>query len=74
MHDERVEAWPFLGGKHLGDGARVERIGAKPIDGIGGKGHNIAANERLGSSPYGVWRGRNDGHGAISRVTRSGSS
>ena len=74
MHDQRVEARPLFGGKHLGDGARVERIGAEPVDGLGGKGHDIAAGKRLGRSPDGVWRGGNDGHCAISRVTTSGSS
>ncbi len=74
MHDQRVEAGPLLGGEHLGDGARIERIGADPVDRLGGKGHDLAAGKRLGRSPDGIWRGRNEGHRAISRVTTPGSS
>ena len=47
MHDQRIEARPLLGGEDLGDGGRVERIGAEPIDGLGREGDDIAAGERL---------------------------
>ena len=55
MHDQRIEARPLLGGEHLGDGARIERIGAEPIDGLGRKGDDIAAGERLRGLPDGLW-------------------
>ena len=74
MHDQRIEARPFLGGEHLGHGARIERIGAEPIDRLGGKGDDIAAGERLRCVPDGLFSGGNDGHRAISRVTAARSS
>ena len=74
MHDQRVEARPLLGGEHLGDGARVERIGAEPVDRLGRKSDDLAASQRLRGLPNGLRRGWNDGHRAISRVTTERSS
>ena len=74
MHDQRIEARPLLGGEHLGDGARIERIGAEPVDGLGRKGDDLAAGERVRGLPDGLWSGGNDGHRAISRVTTGRSS
>ena len=63
MHDQRVEARPLLGGEDLGDGGRVERIGAEPIDRLGGEGDDVAPSERFGCLPDGLLRSGDDGHG-----------
>ena len=74
MHDQRVEARPLFGGEHFGDGARIERIATESIDGLGGKGDNLASGQRLRGLPDGVWSRWNDRHRAISRVTTVRSS
>ena len=74
MHDQRIEARPLLGGEHLGDGARIERIGPEPVDRLGGKSDDLAASQRLRGLANGLWRCWNDGHRAISRVTTERSS
>ena len=63
MHDQRIEAWPLFGGEDLGDCGAVERVGAEPIDRLGGKRDDVAAGDRAGGLSDGLWRSGDDGHG-----------
>ena len=63
MHDQRVEARAFLGGEDFRHGVGVARIGAEPIDRLGGKRHDLAAGKRLRGFGNGLFCGGTDGHG-----------
>src|SRR5262245_13267470 len=46
MHDQGIEPWSPLGGKHRRHGAGVGRIRTKAVDGLGWKRHQPAGGER----------------------------
>ena len=52
MHDERIVGRPAFGFEYSPDRRTVERVGAKAVDGFGGKGNESAAAEALGRSEY----------------------
>jgi hypothetical protein len=47
MHDQRIEARPVLGGKDLGHGLVLRRIGAETVDGLGRKGDELPFDQRF---------------------------
>ncbi len=45
--DERVEAWPLLGGKDFGHGLAVGGVGGQAIDGLRRQRHKLSGAQHL---------------------------
>jgi hypothetical protein len=54
MDDQRIEARPALGGEDLGDCFVPRCVGAKPVDGLGREGDELAFDQGLGGMGNGL--------------------